>query len=537
MLPLFITFLIFSSFFSTYTKAEEIKTTEIIETNSGPVIGKIVEANNGKEAKAFLGIPYAEPPIKENRWKNAISISPWKDVFNAVEMGPECMQSNKKGDICESCSENCLTLNVWSPKNANKTSKLSVLVFIYGGGFIIGSSNEPIYNGSYIAANKDTIVITFNYRLGALGFLAAKGLTGNYGITDQILALKWVQNNIQNFGGDPEKVTIFGESAGAMSVGLHLLSIPESQTLFNAGIMQSNPAALPYKNKEDAERLGENFTELLKCSDLASMRKISVVDIIKRQRNKKLFKKDIKKGLKVFLVWAPIIDGTIIKNQPVKGRIQKPSIIGINKDEADMFLYGPKQKSIPLWKYKMLVKFLFKDEYTEKVLQAYPADKRRDDHRPIISKIMTDYLFKCANQHLAKNSDQPVYTYQFKKITNSFNISIPACQDKACHTAELPYVFNTPDKIGNFEFFKSEKLLANQMASYWTNFSSNQNPNGEGPELINWPKYTDKHKHYIALNTPLSIDTDPYGGSCKLWDEIGYNLSWQDFADFEKNMD
>src|SRR5262249_35840451 len=150
-------------------------------------------------------------------------------------------------------SEDCLSINIWTPADASSTSNLPVMVYIYGGAYIFGGSASPTYNGAYLAAKGGVILVTFNYRIGALGFLAGiEGLTGNYGLLDQQLALTWVKNNIANFGGDPSQVTIFGESAGAISVGLHLLSAPGSQDLFVAGIMESNPFALPLRTVEGA---------------------------------------------------------------------------------------------------------------------------------------------------------------------------------------------------------------------------------------------------------------------------------------------
>src|SRR5262249_42052277 len=153
-----------------------------------------------------------------------------------------------------------LSLNVWRPRGVRAGQKLPVMVWIYGGSFRNGGTSVPVYNGGYLAATNDVVLITIKYRLGALRFLSGvDGLTGNYGLLDQQLAFQWVRDNAESFGGDPEKVTIFGESAGAMSVGLHTMSIPSSTGLFRAGIMQSNPLGIPYKTLAQSVPIGAAF--------------------------------------------------------------------------------------------------------------------------------------------------------------------------------------------------------------------------------------------------------------------------------------
>ena len=231
----------------------------IIETS----LGRIAGLQNG-QVNSFLGIPFAEPPINALRFRPPKTKRPWyPEVIKAYKFGSECLQSSATGggdDDMKMQSEDCLYINVWQPSSATSESYLPVLLWIYGGAFLHGSTGRPEYIGDVLAA-KDVIVVSCNYRLGALGFLVstADGLYGNYGLNDQKMAMQWVQDHITNFGGNPERVTLFGESAGAMSIGLHLLDQHDNneksrfsnfnynfkpkkpKMLFHAVILQSNP--------------------------------------------------------------------------------------------------------------------------------------------------------------------------------------------------------------------------------------------------------------------------------------------------------
>ena len=200
------------------------------------------------------------------------------------------------------------------------------MVFIHGGAFVEGTSASPLYDGNLLASAGDVVVVTFNYRLGALGFLhGVEGLTGNYGFLDQQLALKWVHHNIARFGGDPGNVTLFGESAGAMSIGLHLVA-PGSRSLFHAAILQSNPYGLPYRRIDETQRAGQKMRRNLGCSAfdqrqsgaLDCMRQAPLHRILKYQSTAGLVLEGVLTGLSDLLVWSPIIDGRIIPAQPVE---------------------------------------------------------------------------------------------------------------------------------------------------------------------------------------------------------------------------
>lgn len=231
----------------------------VIKTSLGSVAG----LQNGL-VNSFLGIPFAQPPINALRFRPPKTKRPWyPEIIDAFKFGPECLQSSATGggdDDMKMQSEDCLYINIWQPSSATSESYLPVLLWIYGGAFLHGSTGRPEYIGDILAA-KNVIVVSCNYRLGALGFLVstADGLYGNYGLNDQKMAMQWVQDHITNFGGNPDRVTLFGESAGAMSIGLHLLDQHDNneksgyspftynfrpskpKMLFHAVILQSNP--------------------------------------------------------------------------------------------------------------------------------------------------------------------------------------------------------------------------------------------------------------------------------------------------------
>src|SRR5215469_1564910 len=217
-----------------------------VDAPAGAICGLAIDAppTTNRDLYNYRGIPYALPPVGDLRWAPPQPFPRWSVLLAATSFGAVCPQDGVAND-----SEDCLFLNIWTPRAAvDRGRQLPVMVFIHGGYFVFGAGSLPIYDGAYLSASGNVVVVTLNYRLGSLGFLAVPelGLTGNYGILDQRQALHWVAENIAAFGGDPGKVTIFGESAGAMSVGLHLFSIPADRSLFRAAIMESNPLALPY---------------------------------------------------------------------------------------------------------------------------------------------------------------------------------------------------------------------------------------------------------------------------------------------------
>ncbi len=513
-------------------------TTETIEITQGKLCGVSAKTTNGKSAIAFLSIPYAETTAGENRWRAPIVHKKWDGVFKATEFGPSCPQS---ANLEYPQSENCLSVNIWTPETKSVEPK-AVMVFIYGGAFVFGYNGDPMYNGAYTSAYGDVVVVSMNYRLGALGFLAGikdkttgEEINGNFGILDQILALKWVQENISDFGGDPNKITLYGESAGAMSVGIHLVSSPQSKELFRAAIMESNPLGLPYKTLKDARSISKRFARNLGCSihDILCMRNKLPEVILDAQQQKNMIWPAVFHGIKDLLAWAPVVDGEVVVEQPLKamseGELTKPILIGTNRNEGVLFVEkgkaAIKQKTISDVDYKLMVDFIFRDrKIAKKLYEKYPPTG--GDNTFVASKVITNYLFTCPSLLTASDSSPNTWSYQFDHVS-SFNIwpNTPDCADNVCHGEELPYVFHSAENRG-YKFTVNEDQLSNLMVGYWTNFAKELNPSHSEN---NWPQFEPDALNLIFV-TPLSAISakSDLGANCEFWDSVGYDLreSW-----------
>lgn len=527
-------------------------TTDVITSQAGPVCGSVVTSSSGKTARAFLGIPYAESTANHRRWKAPVTKRRWYKTRAALQYGPICPQEtgqtkakllaalhydklhsfqikefNKRLKKIIGQSEDCLSLNIWTPSEVKVTTKLPVMVFIYGGGFVAGDSSDPLYDGSYLAANKDVIVVSFNYRLGVLGFLATDELKGNYGFMDQQLALDWVQDNIASFGGDPDKVTLFGESAGAMSVGLHMFSAPASQGLFRAGIMESNFLALPYKSLQDQINVGNIFKQSLNCRDLACLKKTDVVQLLKAQSSFTLPMSTVFSGAKYYIPFSPAIDGEILTRQPTVAaaddKAKKPLLIGTNKNEAVLFVAG---RSINPMDYATWSASLFGLDF-QKTIARYPAQNDQTNSE-LWARVQTDDFLRCSSRYVASRVKAPVFSYLFNHQPSFKVWGGDECytNDNVCHGAELPFVFHSAEKIAG-QFTAEERVLSERVINYWVNFASTLNPNAGSntSTALNWPTFTEDDKKYLVFNTPnVTVQSDPYRETCEFWDGIGYNL-------------
>lgn len=500
-----------------------------ITTSVGVVCGTTATIS-GTPVRAFLGIPFAESTGGENRWEPPVAKAPLSGRFQATQFGDICPQAANPLLTLPPQSEDCLSINVWTPEGAGPAADLPVMVFVYGGSFVNGTSAIPLYDGAYLSATQNVVVATFNYRVGALGFLAGvEGLSGNYGMLDQQLALQWVADNIGAFGGNRLQVMLFGESAGAVSVGLHLLSIPSSEGFFAAALTESNPLALPLKSPAQASEFGTCLQMLLGCpsGDLACLRGKPAAEVVTAQSAPALLLEGLAQGFSGFLLWAPVLDGTLITQQPLDGAsagLPKPTLLGTNLDEGTLFVYSALKdlglQSLPASLYEAIIRTLFGMTDATEILQAYPAVT--GDNAPVLSQVSTDYLFFCPNRKLASAGVSPAYAYVFSQLTN-FNIwpDVPQCADQVCHAAEIPYVFHTATNILQ-TFTPEEEALSQNMAAYWGAFSRPGNdPNNGGPTRPTWPTFPGFN--YLNLGTPISTVVDP-PHNCSLWDEIGYDL-------------
>jgi carboxylesterase type B len=377
----------------------------------------------------------------------------------------------------------------------------------------------------------NVILVTTNYRLGVLGWIATGSLKGNYGFQDQLAALQWVQQNIANFGGDPTQVTIFGQSAGADSVAAHIISA-KSTGLFSRAIIESFPATLPMKTWEDARKIGRLFLGNLSCSDgdMGCLRSKSVNEILVAQ-NKVANHLPILHPLQLFLPWTPVINGIEFSDDMwtavSSGSFNKvPLLIGTVSEEALMFVYlaAPDMKINDV-EYVAALGYLFTSD-AAKVLIEYPPTPIVGDKRPALGALGTDYIFTCANRYwtgLITANNVPTWIYQFThpSSVDFWTPTYPFCVGHVCHGVELPFLFNTL-QLFNMQPTPQEVQMSNSMIDYWTNFAKTGNPNKPAPVQY-WPQFDYTNFNSLNINTPISVVQGLKKNKCDFWDSIGYN--------------
>ncbi len=462
----------------------------VVTVNTGELRGTAV----GEQGAAFLGIPYAAAPVGALRWRAPEPASSWHGTREATGYGSACAQAAQgwNASIVATASEDCLYLNVWTPQ-LGKTAKMPVMVWIHGGAFTGGSGTDRVFAGDRLAA-KGVVVVTINYRLGVFGFLAQPALTdeapykasGNYGLLDQQAALRWVQTNIGQFGGDPAKVTVFGQSAGGMSVTAALTS-PLSKGLLRSAIIQSGSVIWPVRvsSLQDAEAIGQRFAGEL---DAAALRNLSAEALLQRWTR---FASD---SPGAFL--GPIVDGHVLLADPSAtfARHEEhrvPLMIGNNAREG---LGRVSDEQLP----KAIEEFY--GELAPQASKLYLGAASDPVTGTPAAQWVTDTSLRCgavitAARHAA--TGLPVFSYQFEQ-------SLPGRErDGAAHSYELPYVFGNLLEQGAFggHFTPADRALSDVMVSYWTNFARNGDPNGPG--LPRWPQLTQNERSYVRLSSAV----------------------------------
>ncbi len=451
---------------------------ETLEIESGLISG-VKSASS--EVIAYKGIPFAEPPVGQLRWKAPQPARHWQGVKSCDAFGPSPMQAKPVPFLVyteeflipeKPISEDCLYLNVWT--KARKGDRKPVFVWIYGGAFTSGGTAVPIYDGESMA-KKGIIFVSVNYRVGVFGFLSHPELTkespekssGNYGILDQIAALKWIKKNIESFGGDPDNITIAGQSAGSMIVNC-LVASPVAKGLFNKAISESGSMlTLKAVNLEVAEQQGMELAGSVHASNLEELRKVPAEELMKFQTR-----------------YWPIVDGWILP-QSVSETFLKdkennvPVITGWNADES----------FVDKFKNKEAFKQEAKDQYgpnADQFLKYYPANTDEEAARSQV-KLSRDMIFALSGFKWAgiqsAQGKSPIYVYYFAR-------KLPATAEYvkygAFHTGEVAYVMDNL-KFLNRPWEKEDAQLAALMSDYWVNFISSGNPNGNG--LPEWPAF------------------------------------------------
>jgi para-nitrobenzyl esterase len=487
--------------------------TDAISTTSGDVVGTALGG-----VSRFLGVPYAEPPVGDRRFRPPAPPAPWTEPLKATDVGPSCLQA--PGGLAGSSGqdEDCLRLNIWTP-SLSSDAKLPVMVFIHGGAFITGSGGDALYDGARLAEKGQVVVVTINYRLGVFGFLAhpaliaedPNGSAGNYGLLDQQLALKWVQSNIEAFGGDPANVTIFGESAGAASVCAHMAS-PLAGGLFQRAIGESGSCIMlstpllddPSQSHESAVSLGKRVAEALGCD--------AAPDAAACLRDKPT--KDVLEAVPAKLdlnlsaaQYGPNIDGWVL---PIdvgdafqSGNVTRvPYLSGANKDEGTLFTVGVSVSTRA--ELEELIQTSIPDHASE-ALTLYPEDKYPNAH-DALSALIGD-LFLCTQRLQARfmsTVEPKTFFYHFTRE----NLAGSLTGLGAFHGTELPYVFHN----FNFPFIggAEEEKLSEAVIGYWTRFAKTGDPNGGA---VTWPAMTEA-LDYLDIDATQEAGTNLNSDVC-----------------------
>lgn len=522
-----------------WERIQNLKEVEaVIWLDSGP----IVRNRQG----VYKGIPYAAPPLKNLRWRPPQPVTPWTRPRRGDKFGAICPQMNYSGAM----DEDCLYLNVWTPYSG-PGPKLPVMVWIHGGAYVTGSGSDEIYDGAALA-RQGVVVVTFNYRLGALGFLAhpllsaesPDNISGNYGLLDQVAALQWVQRHIDRFGGDPDRVTIFGQSAGAESVSLLLVN-PLARGLFHGAIAQSpvmvgslRPLRQEQLGVVPAETVGRRLVQALGIDQvpevLSVLRQISWIKI-----NAAAAKLQAELGTEILQsVCLPTVDGHIIPDHPVilfsRGRRhQVPLITGVTANESSMFLsYMVSSRPTPD-EFQQYLQTTF-GIGAEKVRELLPVKSAAEVWQRLDQLISAKWFGAWAD-YMAQTAQDPQQTwfYRFTRqppkwatevlAEDPVQRQIPYEKLGACHSAELFYVFGFTKLL--LGFFFNDWAISEQMMTYWTNFAKTGDPNGG--DLPQWPVYKTNAPHpYLEIGRDLKVksglEVELYGLISKTWMQSAY---------------
>ena len=488
-----------------------------IGVTGGQIQGSL--AYDDPEVAVFKGIPFAAPPLRELRWQPPKPVIAWDGVRDATAAGPICMQGGNQGQ-----SEDCLFLNVWAPRES--ITPRPVMVWIHGGGFVSGSGSDALTDGTRLAS-QGVIVVTLNYRLGPFGFLAHPVLSaesthnasGNYGLLDIVAALEWIQDNVEKFGGDPDRVTLFGQSAGGGAI-MSVMLMPQSRGLFHRAIAESTfitgwdrRLRQTFGGMQAAEAQGTALVDALetKGSDpLTTMRSATPAEVFQASNKAGFFG----------LAWAPNVDDWSIPDDPVlmyeNGRQhQVPLITGLNGNEGSLMTAQMSIDSVDAFESFVHTSY---PSIAEQAIVHYGVTSA-EQAKPGIDHLFHDMwiagpVTTLANHHA--NSTAPTWLYHFPRVPpTEMGTSLGSH-----HSAEIPYVFgnllnrgnqstenpvNHPMMVGDWT--ELDHMLSEAMMDHWTQFSATGDPNREG--LTEWPAFTETAQ-FLRFTDRLEIDTELY---------------------------
>jgi para-nitrobenzyl esterase len=466
--------------------------TQTVKIDTGLVQGAI----DGNVA-VYKGIPFASPPVGDLRWKAPQPAKAWKAVIKADKFPSQCSQLGPPLPTMpeEPTSEDCLYLNLWAPVVNHSNAKLPVMVFLYGGGFRQGSASTPLYSSGGLPKSAGVILVTVNYRVGPLGFLAHPELSaesphhvsGNYALLDAIAALQWIKRNVSAFGGNPKRVTIFGQSAGSQLISLLMIS-PPARGLFCAAIAESNANMGPgMPVLADAEKSGVAFAASLGAKSIGELRKVSAEKITAS-------KFEVPAGSPGTNHAWPIVDGYVIPDETytlyAKGmQADIPLLLGYNEDEGEYF-----QTPMTVASYAAAIRDKY-GAFADQISLLFPARTDEEAARSN-SKLWAEGAFGWQMWSWARinaqTSRRKTFFYFFaSKYGNG-------------HGSELPYVFQYP--FGE-PWNDDQKEIGGKIAAYWTNFARTGDPNGDG--LPDWPEFNVKSEPVMYIGQKFEAGTMP----------------------------
>ncbi len=513
-------------------------------------MGVIVETSKGKlegvrkgDLCVFRGVPFAQPPVGDLRYRGPRPVDAWSGVLDATSVGPRAMQV--PNELFETVlgrapkqppmDEDCLNLNVWTP--GLDGGRRPVMVWIHGGGFTIGAGSEPLYNGAFLASRGDVVVVTINYRLGAFGFLYMADFAdkegepcANFGMLDQVAALEWVRDEIAAFGGDPDNVTVFGESAGAMAVGI-LMASPAASGLFRRAIMQSGAARFVF-NIDQAQAAAAGFAEALGIEELtaARLRSLPAEDILRAQASVEAADRKRMREGPAALRFQPAVDGLFLRERPidaVRSGLSKDVslLIGTTAEEWKLFAAmvpgaSKIEEDEAARRIGALVSPGGDTERGRTILRSYrdarQARGQATSPYEILVAAQTDFMARVPSDQVAEAQaahQRQVFTYRFDWPSPIANGRLGAC-----HAIDLPFVFGTQKLVPVFAGEGPDAdALAATVGDAWLAFARTGDPSTDS---LPWPSFEAKRRSTMILDRQCRVEELPAEAERCCWDGI-----------------
>ncbi len=484
--------------------AAALAAAETVKVEQGALQGA---AGRNPEVRVYKGVPYATPPVGDLRWKAPKAPPSWTGVKDATKFSASCVQADyPKTSLyyreTEPQSEDCLYLNIWTAAKSAKERR-PVMVWIHGGGLTRGSGSVATYDGENLA-KQGVVLVTINYRLNVFGFFGHADLTkesdrnstGNYGLLDQAAALEWVQRNIEKFGGDPKRVTIFGESAGSTSVST-LMASPLAKGLFQRAIGQSGASVRPMAKREDLEKEGARYGQ---GRSLADLRKIDSRELLKSAEG---------------FAFRPVADGWFLPVDVATAlgtgkHNDVPLLAGFNADEGTALSPWPANGSAAWFEKQSRNRY---GKFADEFLKMYPAANDAQAKQSYYSSFTASgmgWSMRTWARLASDNGKAPVYSYYFTRVPGT-----PAGEKYGSyHAAEIAYVFaNLPENSN-----EQDRALSKAMSAYWVNFAATGNPNGKG--LPKWPAFETKNDKTQILDTAIETKTGVLKEALDFFDKV-----------------